>query len=80
MIKLAQLGPRVVFSTLWVQNLVKIALSLFLKYTIFSISTKIQDGGRNMEKSNFFRYAREVVLGNLGGPKFARNCSISYGF
>ena len=33
-----------------------------------------------MEKSNFFRYPREVVLGNLGSPKFARNCSISYSF
>ena len=49
---------------------------------IFSISTKNKDGGRNVEKSNFFRYSREVVLDNLGGggPKFARNCSISYGF
>ena len=33
-----------------------------------------------MEKSNFFKYLIEVVLGNLGGPKFAQNSSISYGF
>ena len=44
----------------------------------FSISTKIQDGGRNVE--NFFRGHRRVVPSTQGSPIFAQNHSISYGF
>ena len=32
---------------------------------IFSISTKIQDGGQNLKKSKFF-YVAGVVLGTIG--------------
>ena len=45
-----------------------------------SISAKIQDGGQKLEKSKHFRGPIEVVLSTLGGPKFAWNLSISYGF
>ena len=32
----------------------------------FSISAKIKDGGRNLEKSNFFKGPAGVVLSSLG--------------
>ena len=52
----------------------------FLRYTTFSISAKIKDGSQKSENSKFFRGARGVAVRTLGDPKFAQNCSISYGF
>ena len=46
----------------------------------YSISTKIQDGSQNLEKSKLFRVPRGVVLSTLSGARFARNTSISYDF
>ena len=48
--------PYVVLITQWGQHLPEIALSVTVFETNkFSISTKIQDGGQNLEKSKFFR-------------------------
>ena len=50
-IQSAQLGSRgVVFSTLWVQNLTEITLSVTVFTMSFSISAKIQDGGKKIRK------------------------------
>ena len=48
----------------WDQRLPEISLcvTIFLGKMTFSIYTKIQDGGQNLEKSKFFRGPRRVVL------------------
>ena len=51
-IQLAKLGPTdVVFSTLWIQNLTEIALSVTVCEMSFSISAKIQDDRKKNQKS-----------------------------
>ena len=47
---------------------------------IFSISTKIQDGGQNSENSNFFQGYHIKIAKHPAGPEFAQNHSIRYGF
>ena len=46
---------------------------MVLRETIFSISTKIQDGGQNLEKSKFFRGPGGVVLSTVGSKIFLKS-------
>ena len=45
---------------------------MVLRETIFSISTKIQDGGQNLEKSKFLRGPGGVVLSTVGVQSFPK--------
>ena len=80
-IEISPLWPGDSCTTLQVKNLLKIALSLtvFEILTLFYFPQKSKKAAKSGENW-YFTPLHRTFLYYLAGQKFARNCSISYGF